>query len=98
MINTKDPRFRKYGMKCGIQLLRRSKVMSKRFLNDHPCIFHAARMSERFDNTDKKIRRNCQIMSGAGCRPERSLQAIKGRRLFLGAWDHAAPQSRTARR
>src|SRR5438132_10984183 len=57
--------------------------MSKRLLDNHSRIFHAARTCERFDNTDKKVGRNCQIVSGAGCRTERFLQAIKGRRLLI---------------
>src|SRR5256885_16166266 len=57
--------------------------MSKRLLDNHSRIFHAARTCERFDNTDKKVGRNCQIMSGAGCRTKRFLQAIKGRRLLI---------------
>src|SRR5438094_9912013 len=57
--------------------------MSKRLFDNHSCIFHAARMCERFDNIDKKVGRNCQIVGGASCRAELFLQAIKGRRLLI---------------
>jgi hypothetical protein len=58
MVNTKDPRFWKNGMKRGIQLLRRGKIVSKRLFNNYPCILHAGRVCERLDNIDKKIGRN----------------------------------------
>src|SRR6266699_4099190 len=45
--------------------------------------FMQPEMCERFDNIDKKVRRNCQIMGGAGCRVECFLQAIEGRRLLI---------------
>lgn len=62
VVDPKDSRFRKHRMKCGIQLLCRSKIVSKGLLDNDPRIFDAARLCERLDDTCKKTGRNRQVM------------------------------------
>src|ERR1700686_2027603 len=65
VVDTKDSRFRKHGMKSSIQLLRRGKIMSKGLFDNDSRIFHAVRLCERLDNICKKTWRNRQIMRRA---------------------------------
>src|SRR5678815_5461050 len=65
VVDTKDSRFRKHGMKSGIQLLRRGEIVPEGLLDNHSSIFHAVRLCERLYNTDKKSWRNRQIMRRA---------------------------------
>src|ERR1700681_35991 len=43
VVDTKDSRFRKHGMKSGIQLLRRGQIVPKGLLDNNSRIFHADR-------------------------------------------------------
>ncbi len=65
MVDTKDFRFRKHRMKCGIQLLGRGKVVSKGLLDNDARILDAARFCEGLDDTCKEIGWNCEIMRRA---------------------------------
>src|ERR1035438_1754697 len=65
VIDTKDSRFGKHGMKSGIQLLRRGKIAPKGLLDNDSRIFHVVRLCERLDDICKKTWRNRQIMRRA---------------------------------
>src|SRR5581483_2533212 len=59
VVDPKDFRFRKHRMKCGIQLLGRSKIVSKGLLDNDSCILDAARLCERLDDAFEEIGWNC---------------------------------------
>src|SRR5581483_2573581 len=59
VVDPKDSRFRKHRMKCGIQLLGRSKIVSKGLLDNDSCILDAARLCERLDDAFEEIGWNC---------------------------------------
>src|ERR1700722_14841098 len=65
VVDTKDSRFGKHGMKSGVQLLRRGKIAPKGLFENDSRIFHVVRLCERLDNTCKKTWRNRQIMRRA---------------------------------
>src|ERR1022692_4973291 len=83
VVDAKDSRFRKHGMKSGIQLLRRGEIVPEGLLDNHSSIFHAVRLCERLDNTHKKTWRNRQIMRWAARRVELFLQKDDGPGIFI---------------
>src|SRR5579864_574614 len=74
VVDAKDSRFRKHRMKCDIQLLCRSKVVSKRLLDNDSRILDATRFCEGFHDTCEETGWNCQIMCRAAGRAKRFLQ------------------------
>src|SRR6202051_2967889 len=65
VVDTKNSRFGKHGMKSGIQLLRRGKIVSKGLFDNDSRIFYAVRLCEKLDNICKKTGGNRQIMGRA---------------------------------
>src|ERR1035438_4373081 len=74
VVDPKDSGFRKHSMKSGIQLLRRGEIVPEGLLDNHSSIFHAVRLCQRLDNTDKKTWWNREIVRWAARRAERFLQ------------------------